>query len=202
MNWKTNVPPWITLPLLAGIVIGVLALVANVKAYLDPVSTMSTIYRPKPVPVPVETVKWLTKTREVVKVPVEVVREVPPKTAKRLEDDFHLTVPSLLAEHKELLDVANVPRAPHGGEMALTLNTETGKVEETFRATAAPVIEFGGVREVGLAYDAINRGLTAYYQQDLVRLGPAIVNVRAFATAPLGSGIPTYGATVGVAARF
>jgi hypothetical protein len=207
MNWQKNISAWFTLPLLAGIVVGALFLIGNIKAYLDPISSMSTIYRPKPVPVKVETVKWLKGDirvkKEIVNVPVEVIREVPAKTNKRLEDDFHINVKDLMAEHKALVDVVDVPKAPHGGAMALTIDTDSGKIENTFRPNAAPVIEFGGIREAGAEYNVLQKGVTGYYRQDLVRIGPVVVGGRVFVTAPLAPGTPaSYGASVGASVRF
>lgn len=203
MNWKAHVPVWITLPLLGGVAVGALVLVGNIKSYLDPISSLSTIYRVKPVPVKVTEVKWMTKVKkETIQVPVEVIREVPAKVEKQLLG-FGLNLKDLHAENKELVDVLDVPKAPHGGEMALTVNTGTGKIEGTFKAKQSPLIEFGGLREAGVDFNVIQRGVTGYYRQDLVRIGPAIINGKVFATAPLSPGTPpTYGAMVGVAVRF
>lgn len=205
MNWNKNLPSWLTLSVLAAIVVGTLFLIAQAKSYLSgPDLALTTIYRPKPVPVPVETVKWMTKVKkERVEVPMEVYRDVPAKVEKRLEKDFNIRLPELRAENKELADILAVPKAPRGGEMALTVNTETGQIEGIFRPKATPLIEFGGIREVGLDANIIRQGVTGYFRQDLVRLGPAVVNGKAFATVPLTAGqAPDYGVSVGVAVRF
>lgn len=206
-RWKAIVPAWITLPLLAAIVVGALVLVGNIKSYLDPISSLSTIYRPKPVPVAVEKVKWLTKVKTVqVSVPVEVIHEVEKKEAARLDKDFGIKLDLLHDQNKELATVLSVPRAPHGGEMAITVNTLTGKTEGIFRPQAAPFIEFGGLREVGVDYEPLGKVAGGYYRQDLVRLGPAIVNGKVFAKAPISPGASArgldYGVSIGVAVRF
>lgn len=206
MNWKAKVPMWLTLPLLAGIVIGALWFVAQVKSYLGgPDLALTTIYRSKPVPVEVERVKWLTKTKikvERVEVPVEVIREVSPKIEKKLEG-FNINLEKLHAEKKELVDVLDVPKAPRGGEMALTVDTDSGQITGTFLPKKTPLIEFGGIREVGIDYNVLRSGVTGYYRQDLVRLGPAVVNGKAYATVPLTPGTTAdYGVSVGVAVRF
>jgi hypothetical protein len=195
--------------MLAGIVIGVLAIVGWIKPYLNgPDLAVATIYRPRPVAVQVERVKWLNRVetkivRERVEVPVEVIREIPAKEAKRLEDDFHIKVADLQKESRELIDVVAVPKAPHGGEMALTVNTESGKIDGIFRATPAPVVEFGGLRELGAELDPLNQAVTGYYRQDLLRVGPIVVSGRAFVTGPLAPGrVPTYGAAIGASVRF
>lgn len=199
-------PTWLTLGMLGAIVAGVLVLVGWIKPYLQgPDLALTTVYRPKPVPVKVESVKWLTKVeRERITVPVEVIREVPAKEAERLHTDFHLDIAELKAANAELVDVVAVPRAPYGGEMALTANTSTGKIDGIFRATPAPLVEFGGLREVGVDVDPLQRRAHGYYRQDLVRLGPAVINGKAFVGAPLtpAGRAPDWGITVGVAVRF
>jgi hypothetical protein len=209
MNLKRNVPSWITLPLLAAIVIGGLFVASNIKSYLDPISSLSTIYRPKPVPVKVETVKWLKGDvrikRETITVPVEVIREVPAKVEKQLLG-FGISLKDLHDENKELAKVVDVPKAPHGGEMALTVNTGTGAIEGIFLAHPAPLFELGGIREVGVDYEPLGKRVGTYFRQDLGRIGPAILNVKVFAKAPItptanGRGLD-YGGSVGVAVRF
>lgn len=204
---RQNAPAWLTLPVLGLLVVGVLWFIAQAKSYFSgPDLVLTTIYRPKPVPVEVERVKWLTKTKiktERVEIPVEVIREVSPKIEKRLSDGFHITLDQLHAEKKELVDVLDVPKAPRGGEMALTVDTDTGKITGTFLPKKTPLIEFGGIREAGVDYNVLRQGATGYYRQDLVRLGPAIVNGKAFATVPLTPGVAAdYGVTIGVAVRF
>jgi hypothetical protein len=44
------------------------------------------------------------------------------------------------------------------------------------------------VREAGLELDPLNDAVTAYYRQDLLRVGPAIVHARVFAAAPFAAG--------------
>jgi len=209
MNWNVKLPAWVTLPTLAAVVVGILFVVAQVKSYLGaPDLALTSIYRPKPVPVKVETVKWITKVetkikRERVEVPIEVIREVPVAVERKLRDAFQIKLPDLRAEGRELVDVLEVPNAPHGGEMALTIHTATGKIDGIFRPKPAPFVELGGLREAGLEYDPLIAATTVYYRQDLLRVGPAIVNARVFVTAPLSPGeTPDYGATVGVAVRF
>ncbi len=202
------VPAWLSLGVLSAIVVGALALVGWIKPYLQgPDLGLTTIYRPKPVPVKVETVKWLSKVevrREQITVPIEVIREVPEQEAEHLHANFGLSLLDLKAENKELVDVLAVPRAPYGGEMAITAGTVTGKVDGIFRPHAAPFIEFGGIREVGLDYDPLQARAHGYYRQDLVRVGPGIVNGKVFAAVPLtpGGPAPDYGVTIGVAVRF
>lgn len=197
-------PSWITLSFAAMLVVGVLVVVGWIKPYLSgPDLAFTTIYRPKPVPVKIETVKWLTKVKtERVEVPVEVVREVPAKLEKRLESDFGLKLSDLRAENRELVDVLGIPKAPRGGELALTINKESGKIDSVFRPKAAPFLELGGIREAGLEYDAISESATGYYKQDLLRLGPAVVSGRVFTTTPVTGIKPTVGAAVGVSVRF
>ena len=104
-----NLPHWLSLGLLAAIVVGALAAYGWIKPYLNgPDLALTTIYRPKPVPVKVATVKWMNDVRvvrEKVPVPggVEVVHDIPPKVAKRLVDDFHISLPDLRKEHRELV---------------------------------------------------------------------------------------------------
>lgn len=201
-----NAPRWLTY---TALVVAVLAAIGWVKPYLvGPDLALATIYRPKPVPVEIETVKWLTKVetktvKERVEVPVEVIRELPVKETKRLEEDFGLALSELRADNRELVDVLAIPRAPRGGEMAVTINTESGRIDGVFRPKAAPLFELGGMREVGIDYDPINAVATGYYRQDLVRVGPAIVHAKAFAGASLGPGKgSTAGVSIGVAVRF
>jgi hypothetical protein len=204
-----NLPHWLSLGLLASIVVGVLAAYGWIKPYLNgPDLALSTIYRPKPVPVKVETVQWMNDVRVVrerVAVPggVEVVHDIPPKVAKRLVDDFHISLPDLQKEHRELVDVLDVPKAPHGGEMALTINTETGNVNGIFRPKPAPFIELGGIREAGAAFDPLNKAVTVSYRQDLARVGPIVISGRAFVTGPITPGrAPSYGVEIGGSFRF
>jgi hypothetical protein len=199
-------PRWVTYAL---IVVALLAAWGWAAPFVSgPDLAIATIYRPKPVPVEVETVRWLTKVetqikRERVEVPIEVIREVPAKIEKRLEENFAITLPELRAEGRELVDVIAVPPAPRGGEMALTVQTSTGKIDGIFRAKSAPFIELGGMREAGVDYDAINSAVIGYYRQDLLRVGPGIINGKVFASAPLAAGqAPDYGASIGVAIRF
>lgn len=207
MSWNRHLPGWLSLAVLGAVVIGILTLVGWVKPYLSgPDLALSTIYRPKPVPVKVETVKWLTRTKvktERMEVPIEVIREVPPKTETRLAEGFGLRLSDLRADNRELVDVLAVPKAPHGGEMALTVNTESGRIAGTFRPKAAPFIAFGGLREVGLDLNVTSKAAGGYYRQDLIRVGPAVVNGKVFVSAPLvAGGAPDFGAAVGVAVRF
>jgi hypothetical protein len=200
-----NAPRWLTWPLVLVVLGGALFLAGWIRPYLEgPDLSSVTVYRSKPVPVRVETVKWLTKEKERlrvkterVEVPVEVIREVPAKVERRLENDFGITLPELRAQNRELADILEVPRAPHGGEMAITVNTESGKIDGIFRRKPAPFIELGGIRELGVGYDAIARTPLGYYRQDLVRVGPAIVSGSAFANLA-----GDYGATVHVGVRF
>ena len=191
------------------IVVAMLAVAGWIKPYLNgPDLAIATIYRPKPVPVQVEKVKWLTRVEHMttttrVEVPVEVIRELPAKETQRIEHDFGLKLPELRAENRELVDVLAVPKAPRGGEMALTVNTGSGKIDGIFRAKPAPFFELGGLREAGVDADVVNRSITGYYRQDLLRVGPAVVNARAFAGVPIQSGDkPTAGVCLGVAVRF
>jgi hypothetical protein len=204
-----NLPPWLSLGLLAGVVVGMLALVGWIKPYLaGPDLAMTTIYRPKPVPVHVETVKWLKKVetkvvKERIEIPVEVIGDVPLSEAKRLAEDFHISIPDLQKENRKLVDVLDVPKAPHGGEMALTVNTASGKIDGIFRPKPAPMIEVGGLREAGAEFDPLNNAVTGYYRQDLLRVGPVVISGRAFVTGPLTPrNAPTYGAAIGAAVRF
>jgi hypothetical protein len=194
-----------------GIALALLAAAGWIKAYLSgPDLSTVTVVRHVPQPVEVERVKYLRKVETVkVNVPVEVIREVPAKQAAQLEEKFHFTLPELRAEGRELVDVLAVPKAPHGGEMALIVDTGTGKVAGTFRAKPAPFFELGGIREAGLDYDPVNGAGSAYYRQDLLRIGPAVLNGKAFVSAPLDLGLgrttqrgPSFGVTIGVAARF
>lgn len=206
MIWQRNLPAWCSFGLLAALAIGALALVGWIKPYLSgPDLGVATVYRPKPVPVRVETVKWIKRVeRQTVTVPVEIIREVPAKTEEQLTQKFGFAIGDLRAEQKELVDILAVPKAPHGGEMALTVNTSSGKIAGTFRPNQAPFLELGGMREIGLEYDPLNTMAGGYYRQDLVRIGPAIVNGKAFARLPLtpGSKAPDFGVSIGVAVRF
>ncbi len=206
MRWTRALPGWLSLGVLAAIVVGLLAAIGWVKPYLaGPDLAVTTIYRPRPVPVEVERVKWLTRTEvktERVEVPVVVIREVEPKIEKKLAEEFNLELPKLAAENRALVDVVAVPRAPYGGEMALTVSTEAGTIEGIFRARPAPFLELGGMRELGVDYDPFNRAASGYYRQDLVRIGPAVINGKAFAELPLGGGSASAGASIGVAVRF
>ncbi|MGZ5445283.1 MAG: hypothetical protein ACXW5J_26760 [Thermoanaerobaculia bacterium] len=198
---------WLTYLL---ITVAFLAAWGWIKPFLEgPDLRFSTLTRTRPVPVEVPRTEWLVKVekkivRERVEVPVEVIREVPVKVVERIERDFGLKLPELRGEGRELVDVLEVPPAPHGGEMALTIHTGTGKIDGIFRARPMPLFELGGMREVGLDYDPLNAAATAYYRQDLVRVGPAIINGRVFAAAPTGgdAGVPSYGVSLGVAIRF
>jgi hypothetical protein len=192
---------------LVAIAVGALIILGWVKPYLSgPDLALTSLYRPKPVHVEVETVKWLTKTKTVkerVEIPIEVIREVPVKVEKKLDEDFGIKLLDLKAQNRELVDILAVPRAPRGGEMAVTVSTATGRIDGIFRAHPAPLIELGGLREVGLDYDPLNSTATGYYRQDLLRLGPAIVNAKAFAGVPLAPGkSANVGVMVGVAVRF
>jgi hypothetical protein len=204
---RRNLPSWFSLTLLAAVAVGVLFLVGWIKPYLHgPDLALTTIYRPKPVPVKVETVKWMTKVKtEKVEVQVEVIREVPAKVEKQLLG-FGINLKELHAENKELAKILGVPRAPHGGEMALTVNTGSGEIEGIFKPKQAPFIEFGGMREVGMDYEPLGKVAGGYYRQDLVRLGPVIVNGKAFVKAPIAPAASSkgidYGVSIGAAIRF
>jgi hypothetical protein len=207
---KLNIPlpTWFNLTFIVILAVGALWLVAQVKSYIKgPDLALTTIYRPKPVPVPVTEVKWMTKVKtERINVPVEVYRDVPAPVEKRLDKDFGIKLDLLRAENKELAKIVDVPKSPHGGAMAITVNTGSGAVEGIFRPNAAPLIEFGGIREVGADYEPLAKVAGGYYRQDLLRVGPAILNGKAFVKAPIapganGKGID-YGISIGVAVRF
>lgn len=196
----------VTLPVLLGAIVAVLFIAAQVKSYVEgPANAFATIYRPKPVPVTAETVKWLKGDvriqRETVKVPVEVIREVPAKVEKHLSDGFKIDLKELHAEHKELLDVLDVPKAPHGGELAVTVDSDSGKIAGTFSAKPAPLIEFGGLREIAATYDPIHRTPGVAYSQDLLRVGPVVLGGRAFVAAPKAGGA-NYGVELTAGVRF
>ncbi len=165
-----------------------------IKPWIEgPDLRFSTITRTRPVPVKVETVRWMTKVatkikRERVEVPVEVIREVPVKVAERLKEGFKVSLPDLRAEGRELVDVLEVPKAPHGGEMALTVQTATGKIDGIFRAKPAPFFEAGGLRELGGGYNPFSGTAILSYRQDLVRIGPVVVVGRGYLAAPLKPG--------------
>jgi hypothetical protein len=204
---KRVIPPRLVIYPLIGIAL--LAAIGWIKPYLagPELSSMVTMVRVKPVPVPTETVKWLTKVdkrivRDTVTIPVEVIREVPAKQAERLHQDFNITLPELRETNRELANVVEVPPAPRGGEMAITVNTESGAIGGIFRAKPSPLIEFGGLREAGVEFDAMNTIATGYYKQDLIRIGPAVVNGRVYASLPGGARSPAAGAAIGVAVRF
>lgn len=207
MNWKAKVPSFITIPLLIAIVVGSLVLFGWIKSYVEgPNLALTSLYHPKPVPVKVEKVKWLTKIKtEQVQVPVEVIREVPVKEAARLDKDFGIKLDLLHAENKELSTVLTVPKAAYGGEMAVIVNTGTGKTDGIFKPNGAPFIEFGGIKEIGLDYNPLSSAGTVYYRQDLVRVGPVIVNGKAFVSGSSragGGSLPSYGVSIGGAVRF
>jgi hypothetical protein len=197
-----NAPRWIVYGLF---VVAALAAAGWIKPYLHgPDLSLSTVYRPRPVPVRVTEVKWLTKVEKQIvreRIEVEAIRELPPKQAERLEKDFQITLPSLRTEGRDLLGVLDIPRAPHGGEIAVTVNTTTARIDGIFRPKAAPFVELGGVREAGVDFDVLSKSAIGYYRQDLVRLGPCVVNAKVFATSASGRG-PAVGAFIGVAVRF
>lgn len=209
IDWKKSIHIPVAvlshLPWVAGI--GAFLLIGVVKPYLDgPIPGLTTIYRPKPVPVKVETVKWLTRVeKERVNVPVEVIREVPAKVEKHLQDDFKISLPELRAEHKALVDVVNVPKAPDGGEMALTLNTETGKVDSIFRPKPMPFFQLGGIREAGVGYDPLQQAAVGFYRQDLARTGPIVWSGEAYVKggiAPAARTAPAVGVEIRASIRF
>ncbi len=191
------IPGWISLALLAIIIVAALALVGWIKPYLTgPDLAFTTIYRPKPVPVKVETVKWLTKVKtERVEIPIEVIRTVTPAQEKRLSE-FGIALPQLASEHKQLLRVFDIPKAAYGGELAVTASTESGRVDGVFLPKRAPFIALGGLREAAIDFDVISRKPGGHYRQDLVRVGPAIVTGEAFVRGGKS------GAAIGVAVRF
>jgi hypothetical protein len=200
-----NVPRWLTWGLVLSAIAGALFVAGWIKPLLEgPDLSVVTVYRPKSVPVQVETVRWLVKEKERlrvkterVEVPVEVIREVPAKVEQRLASDFGITLPELRTENRELVDILAIPRAPRGGELAVTVNTGSGRIDGTFRPLPSRLIELGGIREAGVTYGLIDRSIEGYYRQDLVRIGPAIVHGRAFATST-----GDYGVTVGAGVRF
>jgi hypothetical protein len=201
-----SAPRWVTYAL---IIVAALAVVGWVKPYLQgPDLAFSTIYRPRPVPVKVDTTAWLKNAEpkiKYVRVPVEVpvIVEVPAKVQQRFEEDFGIKLPELRAENRELVDILAVPKAPRGGEMALVVNTSTGKIDGTFHAHTAPLLELGGLREAGIEYDPMNAMAAGYYRQDLVRVGPAVVSGKVFAGVPVAPGKQaTAGVAIGVAVRF
>jgi hypothetical protein len=206
---QRNLPSWISFTLLAAVAVGILALVGWIKPYLNgPDLALATIYRPKPVPVKVPEIKEIVKYRtqiktERVEIPVEVIREVPAKVEKTLLG-YGITLKDLQTENKALATVLDVPKAPFGGGMAITVNTLDGKIDGTFLAKQAPFIQFGGIREAGIGFDPINAAARGYYRQDLVRVGPAIVNGEAFVSTPIAGGKASanVGVSVNVAVRF
>lgn len=154
------------------------------KSYLQgPDLSFVTAFKVKPVPVAVTETKWLTKVvHEKVTVLVEVVKYLPPPAAKALKDEFHVTLEQLHAENKSLATVLAVPKAPYGGDMAVTVNIGTGKVEGIFVGHSQPFFALGGLREAGVEYDVIGRSAQAYYRQDIARVGPVVVGGRASAS--------------------
>lgn len=208
MKTITNAPRWAVYGI---ILIAALAAWGWVKPWITgPDVVFGTMTRTVrvPVPVEVESVKWLRKVERVrVEVPVQVIREVPAKQAKMLADKFDLKLPEMHAEGRELVDVIEVPPAPRGGEMALTVSA-AGEIAGIFREKPAPFLEIGGVREVGVDYDAVNGSLLGYYRQDLARVGPAVINGKVFGGVPLGvspggrNNGANFGASIGVAVRF
>lgn len=157
----------------------------------------------------VERTRYMTNTkiqRERVEIPVEVVREVPAKVDQQLKEDFGHNLLELKAEGRGLLEVVDVPKAPNGGRMEITMFTESGRVKATFAPKPLPAVAFGGMREFGVDLDFVRVELSGYFRQDLVRVGPAIVNGKAFAAVPLKQGAANpqvdYGVKIGVAVRF
>jgi len=183
-----------------------LAVIGQAKAWLQgPDLRFLTVTRVKPVPVVTEQVKWLRgKTKvERVEVPVEVIRTVTPKVADRLREDFKLDLNTLRSEKKELVDVREVPKAPYGGEMALTVHTETGKVDTIFRPKPQPFLELGGLREAGVGYDPLNAAVRVYGRMDVGRVGPVVVNGEVFAVKPLRPGEKAdFGGAINASVRF
>jgi hypothetical protein len=179
------------------LVVTALALTGWLTSYIQgPDQIFSTLNRTKPVPVKVETVKWLTKTQvktERVEIPVQVIRELPAKEAKRLESEFGITLPELQADNRELVTVKEIPKAPYGGELAITANTQSGAIDGIFRAKPRPFVEVGGLREAGVELNVLTKQPTAYYRQDLIRFGPAVIGGRAYATP---GPRPDYGAAI------
>lgn len=210
MNWRANVPSWITVPILtpaliAAIVVGAFFIVGWVKPYLfGPDLALTTLYRPKTVPVQAEPSKLIKNAEtKTVSTPRQVITKLPPKDDAKLKAEFGKNLADLHAENKELATVLTIPKASNGGEIAITTNNQTGVTEGIFRPKPKPFYEFGGIREVGIDYNVIQRGVTGYYRQDLVRIGPGVVNGKAFVTMPLSPGQqPSYGAMIGVAVRF
>jgi hypothetical protein len=205
LNLTRPAPSWLTRGLLAAVVVGGLAAYGWIAPFIHgPDFSLATIYQPKPAPVKVETVKWLTKVKtEKVTVPVEVIRELPAKEAAHLEKDFGLKLDLLHAENKELAKVLDVPKAPNGGEMALTVNTATGAIDGVFSATRAPFFHLGGMREIGVGYDVIQRGIALHYSQDLARVGPVVLSGTVFASTPTVPGArPSYGGRIDGVVRF
>jgi hypothetical protein len=194
------------LPWVAGI--AAFFLVGVVKPYLEGADLLTTLHRPRPAPVNIPgPVKWLEKTKTVtIQGPIQVIHDLAPKEEKKFDSEFHLSMSDLHAEHKKLLTVLPVPKAPFGGEMAVTSATDTGKVAGIFAPKAAPFFELGGIRAAGIAYDPLRMSVTGYYRQDFVRVGPVVVNGRVYAGVPISpvsaGKVPAYGVEIGGEIRF
>jgi hypothetical protein len=184
----------------ACLILALAALAGWARQYLEG-PEIRTFTRAKIVPVPVESVKWVEKVkRETVTVPVQVIRHVPAPIADKLEP-MGVDLEALHAQGSELVDVLAIPKAPQGGDLALTLNS-AGKVSGTFLAKPAPFLEIGGAKEIGAEYDPINSAVTGYYRQDFVRVGRAVIHGRAFATASSKYQRSGVGLALGVSVRF
>lgn len=75
-------------------------------------------------------------------------------------------------DREHLLGVWPIPRAPHGGEVAVTMPAGGGQVEVVFRPGKPPLVSFGGERWTGvgavLTPDGAGLGARAY--ADLLRV--------------------------------
>lgn len=108
-----------------------------------------------------------------------VVPELPPKAVERVEQRFSL---DLSAE--ELLTHVEIPKAPYGGEAAVTLPA-TGEPQVTFVANPRPFFDLGGEWAIAggpvLHHDG-ELAVRLRVAKDLARVGPVFIRVEGAVT--------------------
>ena len=118
-----------------------------------------------------------------------------PKQREKIEKQLHTILPP-----GDLLALKEVAPAPYGAKILVSLPPKNADgtprpVEVLVSPNARPFIEWLAAREISVGYGMsgdLQRAFGAEYRQDIVRVGPAILGVRAGAI-NIGSETTTYG---------
>lgn len=129
----------------------------------------------------------LTRPQSQLTLQTKVVRDAPTRVVERpvLAPDLTERQEKKLAERfsldlntNDLLTSVEIPRAPDGGEAAVTLDSD-GQVDVTFRPNRPKFFDLGGSLEVGggVVLNSRGQGFRLHAEKDLLRAGRMYLNL-------------------------